>query len=147
MTYGDYGRDTLIDPAPGGLGTYVFQVGHNEEEPVGGQRNLTVVTNTTGGIGLRQQGDDEPLTLTLSGTALHEHQHTTLTAFFRKSKLNTIIFRDFFGQEFEVIITSYKAKRNRTIRNPRDASINFHYYTWTLVLDVITVRNGPWVGA
>lgn len=145
MAYGSYGRDTLIDHAPGGLGTYVFQVGHDAEEAIGGQRNLTVVTNTSGASSIRQQGDDEPIQLTLTGKALHESQHTALSAFYKYGRLRTMSFIDFFGQEFEVVITSYKAARLRTLRNPRDATINYHYYTWTLVMDVIAVKTGPMV--
>lgn len=145
MSYGTYGRDTLIDPAPGGLGEYVFQVGHSDEEEFGTGRQLTVTSNTAGGLAVFQQGDDEPLILTLHGTILHKNQHEKLIAYTKKSRDHTLIFRDFFGEEYEVIVASYKTARKRTMRNPRDTGMLLHTHSFTLVLSVVGLVQGAWL--
>lgn len=142
MTYGTYGRDAFIDPAPGGLGTYEFQVGHSDEDEFGNGRAIAVTSNTLGEVAVRQQGDEEPMVLTLRGTILHRNQHEVFVMFYRKSAVNTIIFRDFYGEEFEGVIQSYKSQRKRTLRNPRDPSISRHYYTYVIVFHVVKVKTG-----
>lgn len=146
MAYKTYGRDTLIDPAPGGLGTYAFDINHLEEDEYGNERQLTVTRNTSDGIAMTQQGDSAVQTKVLKGTILKESQHAALAAFAKKSgrldPTNTLIYRDFYGEEFEVLIQSYKVTPVRLSQNRRDPTMRRHKITYTLVLLIINVRNG-----
>lgn len=142
-----YGRCKLIDPSPGGLGTYDWQVNYNEEGEFGRARNLDVTTTTNGAVMIVQQGEDDPLKISVQGTILHANQHNEFVGYFKKSKLQSLIFQDFEGHQYEVMLESYKPKRLRTIRNPRDPSIPLHYYTYSMDMLVLRVISGPWVGA
>lgn len=142
-----YGRCKLIDPAPGGLGTYDWQVNYSEEGEFGRSRNLDVTTTTDGTKIIVQQGEDEPMNISVQGTILHANQHNKFVDYFKKSKLQSLIFQDFEGHQYEVMMTAYKPQRQRTIRNPRDSTIRLHYYTYTLEMFVLRVISGPWVGA
>lgn len=147
-----YGRNQFIDLAPGGLGTYTWAVNHSEERELGGSRNIERTATTDGGIGgvVRQQGVDDPLTLSFDGTIFTEAQHQKFIAFYAIGRVRTIDFVDFTGARYEVLIASYKPTRKPTVRNPRDpynvAGNQLHYYTYTLELDVIKVKSGPWLG-
>lgn len=147
MAYGTYGRDTLIDPAPGGLGTYEFEINHQDEEEYGNERQLTVTRNTADGIAITQQGDSAVQQRTLTGTILTKDQHEKLAAFTKKSgrldPTNTLIFRDFFGEEYEVLIQAYRVKPVGVMRNPRDPGMRKHILRFTMVLLIIDVKNGP----
>lgn len=143
-----YGRNQFIDAAPGGLGAYSWTINHKAEREFGGKRNVER-TATTDGIGVvRQQGTDEPLMIQLEGTILDEAQHQAFIAYYAICRYRTIDFVDFAGNRYEVQITSYLPTRVATVRNPRhpvgDGSL--HYYTYTLEMDVLTVRSGPWAG-
>jgi hypothetical protein len=138
-----YVREQLIDPAPGGLGTYTFHVNHTDEDAYGTGRNIDVTANTSGNIAVRQQGDTEALIFNLQGTILHEVQYQTMVDFARLTRAQSVLYRDFVGDTYEVLVQSFKVQRKRTLRNPRDGSIPLHYYTYTLQLHAITARSGP----
>lgn len=137
-----YGREQLIDPSPGGLGAYSFPVNHTDEDAYGTGREVTVTANTTGGLAVRQQGDTEPLIFNLTGTIFHEEQYQRMVAYARRSRVQSLIWVDFVGDRYEVIITSFKPQRKRTLRNPRDPSIPLHYYTYTLTLHCLDAFTG-----
>lgn len=141
-----YGRCKFIDPAPGGLGAYNWQVNYDTEESFGKRRNIER-TASTGGIGtVRQQGVDEPLTIRVTGVILHAAQHQKMIDYFSVCKHRSIIYEDFEGYQAEVLIVEFKPLRKRTMRNPRDPSIRLHYFEYSLELDVLRVISGPWVG-
>lgn len=140
-----YGRVRLTDPAPGGLGFYDFQVNYNSEEEVGKERSIERTANTGMTGAVRQQGDDGPLIFRFTGTILHKAQHQALRNFYEASKSRTIIFRDFEGEEHEVLITAYKAKRKAVVHNSKDvANARLHIYEYTMSLDVIRTISGVW---
>lgn len=139
-----YTRVKLIDPAPGGLGTYSFEVNNNDED-VARRRNVDSFQNTSGGSWIFQQGQDDPLTISISGTMLTKSQNRMLTWFFNRCSQHTMIYEDFEGQQYEVMITAFAPKRVRATRNPRGGVDNpLHYYTYTMEMMVLTVMSGDW---
>lgn len=140
-----YGRNTFIDPA-GVRADYAWQVNHSEESEQGRERQATNTPTTDGTGRVVQQGDEGPLILEYTGTILHQAQFDEMRAWYDLSRQRTLYFRDFAGDEYEVLILTFKPLRHRTIANPRDSSINLHYWTYTLRMQVINVRAGVWLG-
>ena len=139
-----YGRDTLIDPAPGGLGTYQFYVGHDEESEFGSNTSIDRTANTAGTGLVMQAGEPSIEPISITGKILTLAQYQKLVAFERKSRHNTLIWTDFFGDSYEVVISAFKAKRMRTLFNRRDPGMRYHYYQYTLEMTVVTVKAGAW---
>lgn len=130
---------------------YDWQVNHDEEDEFGRTRNIEHTATVAGATGdiVRQQGDDSPAVIKLSGTILHEAQVTEFDAWMLRTRFETIHFRDFTGDEYEVIITSFLPKRVRTLKNPRDPTAPLWYWKYSMEMDVIHVLSGArgWMGA
>lgn len=139
-----YGRDTLVDPS-GAVGAYVFDIGHDEEDEFGSTTAIERTANTAGTGLVMQAGEPSIDPIRITGKAMKLSQYQKLVAFERQSKLNTLIWTDFFGDSYEVVISSFKAKRVRTLFNRRDpANMRYHIYQYTLEMTVVTVRAGAW---
>lgn len=130
---------------------YDWPVNHDEEDSFGKERAITEAAPTAHGnvpgVGLiRQQGDEAGMRLKLSGSILDPDQLRMMWAFFEATRVNSIFFRDFAGDEYEVLITAYKAPRTRVARNPRDPA---HPWIWhyTLTMEVVTIRAGVYAQA
>lgn len=134
---------------PGGpLADYQWEINHNEEEQSGKTRNIEESANTAGTGLVKQQGDDGPLRFEYSGSILRETQLTTMLKYFQACKTRTVIFTDFAGDQYEVLVTSFQPTRKRTLRNPRDqANAPLHYWTYKIALEVITILVGPYADA
>jgi desulfoferrodoxin (superoxide reductase-like protein) len=138
-------RNTFEDPA-GVVDDYLWQINHSDEDVFGRKRNVTESAKT-GGTGLiKQQADSDPLVLTLTGSILHEAQHEQFIAWFELCETQSIFFTDFSDAKYEVVITEYLPVRKRTVKNPRDSTIPTWYYTYTLTMEVLSVKRGPWDG-
>lgn len=142
MAYGQ--RNRFTNPATGEF--YEWAVNHSTEDQFGRQREVTNVPTTGGAVRVLQQGDEGPLVLSLTGTILHSDQFAQMRAFFDLARQQTIYFDDFAGDSYEVIITGFQPTRQRTVRNPRDPSIPYHYWTYTINMQVVRVLAGSWVG-
>lgn len=135
----------FTNPVTGGF--YDWILNHNEEEASGLERTIEH-TAPTDGIGLiRQQGEEGPMVLQYRGSILQESQISTFRAWYNLCRSQTIYFRDFNGDEYEVLITSFKPQRKRVVRNPRDP-VNAPMHTWTyeMSMEVLRVISGPWAG-
>lgn len=132
----------------GGKTTYEWLINHNEEEASGKRRNITRSANTDGTGLVRQQGDDSPLVFKWSGTMLHNSQVKEMAEWMELSRTQTIYLEDFANDKYEVIITAFEPKRIRTMRNPRASGDpeRLYYWTYTIELEVIRVRDGIWEG-
>lgn len=137
-------RDRFINPRTGAI--YDFTINHNEEDQFGRARNIEASAPTGDGPLTLQQGDDEPMVIVLKGKILDAAQHAQFISWMALGRTQTIYYRDAFGEEFEVLPTSYMPKRNRVAANPRDPSIPWHIYEYEMRLHVIAFRAGPWVG-
>lgn len=137
-------RNRFTDPRTGVI--YDWQTNHSEEESTGKTRNITR-TAPTGNVGLvKQQGDDGPLIIRLSGSIFHRAQYQQMWHWFQLSKGQTIYFTDFDNQKYEVQITSFLPKRVRRLSNRKDPSMPYHYYTYTMEMEVYRVIAGDLVG-
>lgn len=131
------------DPA-GNKATYDWPVNHSEEEEFGRDRNIETGAPTSG-IGLvQQQGADSTLALRIAGTIFHKEQVEEMWEWFQLSRSQSIYFHDFAGDSYEVIITSFKPTRHRTLRNPRDfANAPYHFWRYTMEMRILRVIDGP----
>lgn len=126
---------------------YAWAVNHREEDD-GGQERSIERGAPTGAVGLvRQQGDESPLTFRYKGTILTEAQLETMIDWYVLCRTQTIYFRDFAGDEYEVVITGFKPRRIAVVQNKRDL-VNAPLWKWEyeIAMEVLTVRSGPWVG-
>jgi hypothetical protein len=138
-------RNRFTNPANGAF--YDWQVNHSEEASVGKTRQISESANTANTGLVKQQGDVQPLRLKFTGTIFHKAQHEQFIGWFQLCESQTILFRDFAGDEYEVIVTQYDAVRKRTVRNPRDfANAPLWYWTYELELEVVRVVSGSWAG-
>lgn len=144
-----YNRNRFRNAATGD--TYEWHINHSEEQEFGKERSIEH-TGLSGGFStgstgvVRQVGIDAPMALQLTGTIFHQAQHDEMIAWFSLCRTQTIEFKDFAGNEYEVLILSYKPTRKRTLRNPRDASIPLHYWTYTITMEVVRFISGDWEG-
>jgi hypothetical protein len=131
-------RNKFIDPA-GNRAQYNWSVNHDEEDDFGKTRNIDHAANT-GNTGLvRQQSDDSPMLIHVRGTILHRAQVLEMIAWWDLSEGQTVYFEDFTGDQFEVLITSFRPTRQRTIKNPRDFA-NAPYWIWKYELEMEVVK-------
>jgi hypothetical protein len=124
--------------------SYDWPLNYSEEEGFGKRRNITHGANT-GQTGLvKQQGDDEPLIWKVRGSILTEAMLIEIWRWWQLSKSQTIYFRDFAGDEYEVIFTSFEPTRKRVLRNPKDpTNAPNHYWTYEIEMEVIRIISGP----
>lgn len=131
-----YVRNRFSDPAAV-VSAYDWEINHNEEDGADKRRNLERTT-TTDGVGfVRQQGAASPQTLRYKGTILKRNQLDKFNTYYNLCDTQTIYFRDFENQTFEVLITAFNPIRKRTSLNPRDPTIPFHYWTYDIEMEVI----------
>ena len=138
-------RNRFTDPATGSF--YDWQVNHSTESSFGKTRQISESANTANTGLVKQQGDAQPLRMKLQGTILHLKQKEEFQRFWELCETQTIIFRDFTGAEYEVIITQFDPVRKRTVKNPRDfKNAPLWYWTYELEMEVIRVISGDWEG-
>lgn len=130
-------RERFRDAAGGGLAEYEFTVNHSEEEGADYNRNVTRQAVTTGPAFVLQQGPTGYGVFHFTGTILTQEQYDAMTAYYAVCESRTVFFRDFTGDEFEVVITRFSPQRRRTVRNPREPDL-LHYWTYTLEMEVIS---------
>jgi hypothetical protein len=140
-------RNRFLDPSTGQ--SYEWVINHREEEEFGRERDIEVTAPTGRGNipHIRQQGDDSPLRKTLQGVILDPGQHDAFVLFWNISRFQTIYFRDFTGEESEVLITAYKPTKHGVLRNARGGAVMPNFiYRYTITMDVLRVLTGPWAG-
>lgn len=138
-------RDTFIDPKTGD--DYEWKIGHKDEEPTAKTRQISESANTANTGLVKQQGHVQPLILKYAGTILHASQHEEMWKWYELCEDQTIYFEDFNENRYEVIITDFAPQRHATIRNPKDfANAPFHYWTYTITMEVIRVIKGELAG-
>lgn len=140
-------RNKFIDPA-GNRATYEWAINHNEEADLGKTRSQEINPNTADTGFVVQQNDSSPLTLQLQGTILEKAQLDEMVEWYKLCDSQTIHFEDFAGERYEVLITSFKPTRTRTIRNPQDFA-NAPYWFWRYELEMValSIISGVWEGA
>jgi hypothetical protein len=138
-------RNRFTNPADGSF--YDWQVNHSTEGSFGKSRQITESANTANTGLVKQQGDAQPLKMKLQGTIFHKKQVEEFVRFWQLCESQTIIFKDFTGDEYEVLILNFDPVRKRTVRNPRDAkNAPLWYWTYELEMEVIRVISGVWAG-
>lgn len=136
-------RNRFTDPLSAAV--YDWPINHSEEESFGRARNIEHTAPTSGNGLVRQQGDDPPMTIRLSGTIFHKAQHDAFIGWFALSRTQTIYFKDFTGDEFEVQITAFQPVRKRTLRNPRDfANAPLWYWTYSIEMEIVRFITSAW---
>lgn len=139
-------RNVFHDPA-GDLDDYSWQINHSEEEEQGKSRSIEKTANTANTGFIRQQSDSDGLVLRYTGTILHRAQLREMVAWYNLCDEHSIHFTDFAGDQYEVIITDFKATRHRTIRNPRDfANAPYWFWRYEIGLEVLRIIDSVWEG-
>lgn len=140
------GRNVLIDPATNT--GYAWDINHEAELAFGKERKVER-TARTGFVGLvRQQGDDGPLLMQLTGKIFKKDQYNSMWHFYKLCESQTVHFRDFNGQLYEVLFDHFTPIRVRVGKNHRDFA-NAPYWRWdyTLEFDVVTIISGDLLSA
>ena len=137
-------RNVFKDPA-GVKANYSWPINHSEEQELGKARNIEHGANTANTGFVRQQSDEGPLTLRFSGIILEKAQVQEFIAWWQLCETQTIHFDDYAGDSYEVIITSFKPIRHKTVRNPRDfANAPNWYWRYEIEMDVVRIIDGIW---
>lgn len=135
---------------------YDWPVNHETEEGMEKRRTIEHSAPTGQGsyanVGLiKQQGADSPLVIRLAGKILDRDQHTAFLAWWKLCQTQTIYFRDFASNEYEVLITAYSPLRQRVVRNTRGGTslsteAPQNIWTYTLEMEVVRVIAGDYLG-
>jgi hypothetical protein len=132
---------------PGEANPYYWHMNHQEEEETGAIIGMER-TAPVGGVGLvRQQGEEEPMILRMTGTILDPLQDLAFKSWRSRCMSRTIRYQDFSGDEFEVVITRYQPRRERVMNNMRatpGTPESLYIIRYTLEMDVIQVLAGSW---
>jgi hypothetical protein len=136
-------RNRFTDPASV-VAAYDWPINHNEEEESGKVRNVTHTAPTANNVGLvKQQGDDSPFVLKLKGHIKTRAQYAAFWQWFQLCRTQTIYFRDFDNQQYEVQITSFLPTRSRRHSYPAPGlDPHDHYWTYTMELEVYRFISG-----
>jgi len=139
-------RNVFIDPA-GSRPDYPWAINHSDEEEFGKKRNIEQGATTANNGFVKQQSDDSPLIIRVNGSILTQAQFEEMKAWWKLCESQTIYFRDFAGDEYEVIISEFLPTRHKTIRNPRDfANAPYWFWRYKMSMEVIRIRAGTWEG-
>lgn len=139
-------RPRFTNPSNGDY--YDWAIGHDEESEFGKERTITSGATTSNNGFVKQQSDDSPMKIEVSGTILEQDQMEEFLAWWKLCESQTIYYRDFTGDQYEVLISSFKPVRKRTVRNPRGGSVNpLHYWTYDLKMEVVRFISGIWADA
>lgn len=124
---------------------YDWVINHQEEEDVGLGRSIEPTASTSGVGGLViQQGADDPMVLSYRGTILEEAQHEEFIDWSNLCKTQTIVFKDFAGEEYEVLMT-YRSRRERVAHNPRGGTAApLHIWRFSMTMHVVQALSGAW---
>jgi len=126
---------------------YAWPINHTEESEAGIARTISRGANTAATGLVRQQADDQPLVFQFAGTIFKESMLEEMIKWYVLCKTQTIFFKKYSGDEFEVCITEFKPTEKKTLHNPKDfANAPLWYWSYTMTMEVITVRSGVWVG-
>lgn len=135
-------RNVFSDPS-GDLDSYSWAINHSEEAGPELTIPLDHTANTAGTGLVRQQGDPQPLALTLRGTILTQAQYVEFLRWFEASTRHTIYFEDCAENEYEVIMRRFTAPRTRVASNPRGTGADrLHIWRYEMELEIVTVRDG-----
>ena len=127
--------------------SYEWVLNHDEEQPAGKRRNISHGANTEQTGLVKHQGDDSPLVLKYSGTILTEAMLREMWAWWQLCRTQTINFRDFAGDEYEVLFSYFDPRRLRAVRNPKDpVNAEQHYWEYDIELEVVRIISGPMEG-
>jgi hypothetical protein len=139
-------RNRFTDPA-GVKAHYDWQVNHTEEPEFGKTRTVQATPNTANTGFIIQQSDDGPLSFRVQGTIFHKAQLEEFISWYKLCEQRSIYFRDFANDSYEVLITSFRPTRHRTIRNPRDyANAPLWFWRYEMEMMVLRVISGSWAG-
>jgi hypothetical protein len=138
-------KDAFIDPRL--AFTYEWHIGHETEASIGKKRNISHSANSQNTGLVRQQGDVSPLILKYEGKILHLKQYEEMWRFYELCETQTIYYRDYMGEEYEVLITEFSPQRTPTVKNPKDfANAPRHFWKYTIEMEVVRVISGALSG-
>lgn len=125
---------------------YAWAVNHSEEGETTVARSVSNGAKSGNGLVI-QQADDQPLVFKYSGVIFHKAQVEEMRDWYLLCRTQTIYFKDFAGDEAEVIITGFRPTRHRTMRNPRDfANAPLWFWRYEIEMHVVRVISGMWEG-
>lgn len=132
-------RNRFIDPETAAI--YDWPLNHDTEDVGGKTRNISRTANT-GSVGLvKQESDDGPYTLKLSGKIIRRDQFIAMWQWYQRTRSQTIHFRDFDNQTYEVQITSFTPKRVRNQTRPGRDPLQ-HHWEYQMEMEVYSFVSG-----
>lgn len=120
----------LYDPETGVA--FAFAINHSDEDPRGFERTYEAGAPTTVGLS-RQQSAPDPMRLSFRGTIMDPAQVTALDGLFDHCDAHTLIYEDYSGEAYEVIITTWDCRPERA-RNPITRGLVMWRYTMDLAI-------------
>lgn len=135
-------RNTFHDPS-NTFPDYVWDIGHATEQEAGRDMPVQASANVANTRVITQQGDLGPVSFSYQGAILTRAQVVAFWQWLNLCQYQTIHFYDFAGDQYEVVITSFKPVRvaGRNRRGGDEAPL--WYWTYTLTMEVVTILAGP----
>lgn len=133
--------NTFIDPA-GVKATYQWTINHSDEEEVQNSRQIAHGAPTSD-IGLiPQQGEPYPLVFQWTGTLFTQSDKNEMDSWYALCEDQSIYLQDFDGNQYEIIISDWNVKRKPVAWNHR-GQVPW-LWTYTIIIQVLTVLSGDW---
>ncbi len=120
----------LYDPETGVA--FAFAINHSDEEPRSFARTYEAGAPTTVGL-VRHQSAADLVHLVFRGLILDPAQKTAADALFDHCDEYTLIYEDYSGEAYEVIITTWDCRPERA-RNPHTRGLVMWRYTMDLAI-------------
>ena len=127
----------LYDPETGVA--FAFAINHSDEEPRAFERTYEAGAPTTVGL-VRHQSGADLMRLVFRGVIFDPMQKTAMDALFEHCDEHTLIYEDYSGEAYEVIITTWDCRPERA-RNPLTRGLLMWRYTTELA--ILRVLHGP----
>lgn len=127
--------------------TYAFNINPDTENTREASRSYTETGRSdVTASPLLQQGTDPSQKIEISGTILHPNQDAAFAIWFQRSKSRTIIYQDWAGYQYVVLIERYSAPRQRVAYNATGGNTYMKYSTiqWSMTLRIVKTLTGPW---
>lgn len=131
----------FIDPA-GVKATYAWTINHSEEEAVTRSRQVGDGAPSSDIGLLPQQGVSYPLVFQWKGSLFTQADKDIMDSWYGLCEDQSIFLKDFDDNQYEVLITDWVPQRVPVAWNHR-GQIPW-YWTYTIIIRVLTVMSGDW---
>ncbi len=129
---------TITDPTT--ATTFTWPINPSEEDPLSFSRQYQSGARTTVGLS-REQSANDPPRWRMQGTILDPAQKLAMDALYDACDDTTLEYTDFLGDAYEVVITVWDVRPERSIQNP--VTRDLYVWRYTVEMEIVRAISGP----